>query len=90
MANWTNESDRRLYLDADGKVVQEDDPNAATLLVGPGGELPEERARALGLLSEGPADEPAGPPAATEANAVEAPPENKSEDPPRRSGRSPA
>ena len=43
-------SDRRLYLNADGtKVVEHDDPEAATLLVGEGGELDDAEAAKYGL-----------------------------------------
>ena len=45
---WT--SDRRLYLDKDGNVVEQDDPNRVELLVGIGGTLLTERAQALGLI----------------------------------------
>jgi hypothetical protein len=45
---WT--ADRRLYLDKDGNVVEEGDPNRATLLVSAGAGLPLDRARALGLV----------------------------------------
>jgi hypothetical protein len=45
-------SDRRLYLDADGNVVEAGDPAAATLLVGEGGNLPLARAEELGLVGE--------------------------------------
>jgi hypothetical protein len=45
-------SDRRLYLDANGQVVEADDPNRASLLVSEGGELPMEDARRYGLLNE--------------------------------------
>lgn len=45
-------SDKRLCLDADGKVVDCESTEARELLVGEGGELPEDRARELGLLSE--------------------------------------
>ena len=47
------ESDERLYLDSEGKVVKADDPNRKTLLVGKGGTIPVERARELGLIGEG-------------------------------------
>lgn len=47
---WT--SDRRLYLDDEGKVVGADDPGRTTLLVGEGGKLPADRARELGLISD--------------------------------------
>lgn len=45
-------ADRRLYLDEDGKVVEEKDPRKRTLLVHAGGMLPQERAQALGLTEE--------------------------------------
>ena len=57
-----HKSDRRLYLDAEGKVVEADDPNRATLLVSEGGTLPMEDARRYGLLNE--AAEKAAPEAA--------------------------
>jgi pyruvate/2-oxoglutarate dehydrogenase complex dihydrolipoamide acyltransferase (E2) component len=41
----------RLYLDKDGKVVDENDPNRTTLLVPAGGRLPIERAEELGLTN---------------------------------------
>lgn len=43
-------ADRRLFLDKDGKVVEENDPTKASLLVGVGGTLPYDRAQALGLI----------------------------------------
>lgn len=64
-------ADRRLYLDKNGKVVEEGDPTKATLLVGVGGMIPEDRARALGLLEEKAKTEPA------ENKARKAAPENK-------------
>jgi hypothetical protein len=45
-------SDRRLYTDKDGNVVEADDPAKLTLLVGEGGAIPMERARELGLADE--------------------------------------
>ena len=45
-------SDRRLYLDAQGAVVERGDPNAVSLLVGEGGTVPAARARELGLVNE--------------------------------------
>lgn len=45
-----HKSDRRLYLDAEGKVVEADDPSRAQLLVSKGGEIPMEDARRYGLL----------------------------------------
>lgn len=50
MATWT--SDRRLYLDEVGNVVEAKDPAKRTLLVGAGGKLTEEQARQYGLLDE--------------------------------------
>lgn len=70
-------ADRRLYLDKDGKVVEDDDPNKVSLLVGMGGTLPEEQARALGLLDEKKSEEKAKPEPA-ENKARKAAPENKS------------
>lgn len=43
-------ADRRLFLDKDGKVVEENDPTKVSLLVGIGGTLPYDRAQALGLI----------------------------------------
>lgn len=57
---------RRLCLDAEGKVVEGDDPNRLTLLCSETGSIPMERARELGLLDEEP-----------EQKAIAAPPENK-------------
>ena len=45
-------ADRRIYLDRDGKVVEENDPAKHSLLVGEGGTLPEARARDLGLIDD--------------------------------------
>lgn len=57
-------ADKRYYLNADkSRVVEEGDPEASSLLVGAGGELPMAEARTYGLIPE--------------AKAVEAPPENK-------------
>ena len=42
-------ADRRLYLNAAGKVVEASDPAKLTLLVHQGGTLPLARARELGL-----------------------------------------
>lgn len=46
-------ADRRLYLDAGGRVVEHDDPAKVSLLVPAGGTLPLKRARDLGLLDGG-------------------------------------
>lgn len=45
-------ADRRLYLNAEGKVVEDSDPAKLTLLVHEGGTLPLARARELGLTEE--------------------------------------
>lgn len=45
-------ANRRLYLNAEGQVVERGDPSATTLLVGEGGVVPAQRARELGLVSE--------------------------------------
>ena len=59
-------SDKRLYLTADrSRVVDENSPDAAYLLVGAGCELNDAVARQYGLLDK------------FEAKAIEAPPENK-------------
>lgn len=57
-------SKKRLYLTADGTVVEGDDPAAATLLVGEGCELDDATAEQYGLT-------------ATASKAKSAPPENK-------------
>jgi hypothetical protein len=43
-------SDRRLYLDKDGNVVEHNDVNKLTLLVAEGGSLSQEDARKYGLI----------------------------------------
>jgi hypothetical protein len=61
-------SNKRLYLTADrSRVVEEESPDAAYLLVGAGCELPDAVARQYGLLDESVVIE----------KAIEAPPENK-------------
>jgi hypothetical protein len=52
-------ADRRLYLNKDGKVVEDGDPSKVSLLVGAGGSLSEARARELGLIKEEPVEEKA-------------------------------
>lgn len=42
-------SEKRWYLTADGKAVEEGDPTAATLLIGIGGQLSDEDAERYGL-----------------------------------------
>lgn len=56
-----HKSDRRLYLNAEGKVVDEGDPSRVTLLVGKGGEIPMEEARRYGLVG-GAQEAPTAPP----------------------------
>lgn len=58
-----HKSDRRLYLDAEGNVVEQSDPKKVKLLVGKGGELPMAEARQYGLVQDEPGD------AAAEAKA---------------------
>lgn len=61
MPMWT--SDRRIYVDAmRTRVVPEDSPEAAYLLVGAGGQIPEDEARRYGLIGD---------------KAVEGPPETR-------------
>ena len=43
-------SDRRLFLTATGEVVEDGDPDAATLLVGKGCTVDNDTARRLGLI----------------------------------------
>lgn len=50
-ALWT--SDRRLYLNNEGEVVEADDPTRVELLIGIGGTLPIADASALGLMTGG-------------------------------------
>lgn len=45
-------SDKRRCLDAAGNVVDCESTEARELLVGAGGELPEDRARELGLIKD--------------------------------------
>ena len=44
--------DKRLWLDKNGKVVEDGDPAAATLFATPGDEVTEERAIEVGLFDE--------------------------------------
>ena len=74
----------RLYLDRDGKVVKEDDPNRASLLIAPGQTMEGDRAVELGLMDAesgeavGVAAADAAPqPTATASKAKSAPAENK-------------
>lgn len=58
---WT--ADRRLYLDANGKVVEANDPTKLTLLIAPGQSMPLTEAQRLGLVpvAAEPEQEPAKP-----------------------------
>jgi hypothetical protein len=66
-------SEKRLYLTADGRVVEEGDPDAASLLVNAGGELDDATAERYGLTK--PAEGEKGK--AAPANKALAAPENK-------------
>lgn len=46
------QSDRRLYLNREGQVVEEDDDSRVSLLVGKGGYLTMNKAREHGLVKE--------------------------------------
>jgi hypothetical protein len=70
-----HKSDRRLYLDAEGKVVEADNPSRAQLLVSKGGEIPMEDARRYGLVEE--ATERAAPQAEKGLTTAQAAPEPK-------------
>ena len=52
MAQNTFTSDKRLYLDKDGKVVGEDSPDRVSLLVAAGASIPMEKAEQYGLTQE--------------------------------------
>lgn len=79
MARWT--AKQRVYVDANGKVVPEDSPKAARLLVGEGGTLPEAEAKRLGLLDDEPDTKSQDKPA--ETKAVHHAPEDKGTSGPR-------
>lgn len=68
---WT--SDRRLYLDKDGNVVEGKGPNRVSLLVAAGGSLPMETARKYGLVKDA-EPEPAPVPKIEELPEVKAEP----------------
>lgn len=73
---WT--SDRRLYLDKDGKVVEADDPTRQSLLVAQGGTIPLADAEKYGLVTVTPAVIETVTPEAPEAEGKgKAAPENK-------------
>ena len=51
--SYTHEGDEILYVNKDrDKIVPEDSPEAAYVLVGPGGQVPDEDAARLGLLGK--------------------------------------
>ena len=52
-------ANRRLYLDKSGNLVEENDPNKATLLVHAGGALPRDVAERYGLTEAKAAEPPA-------------------------------
>jgi hypothetical protein len=60
-------SDKRVYVDRDGKVVDEKDPARHTLVVAAGGSIPHERALELGLVKEGAVEDGAAPATGDEA-----------------------
>ncbi len=65
-------SDRELYLDDKGNVVEADDPNRLTLIASKGGKIPMEDARRHGLIADpGEAAQPATPPQRTNDPALE-------------------
>ncbi|MBS3927088.1 MAG: hypothetical protein KGZ65_00085 [Sphingomonadales bacterium] len=69
---------RRLYLDADGQIVEVGDKSAAFLLGAEGATITYDRAREVGLIdADGklidPAEQPAAEPAKEEAPAKPAP-----------------
>lgn len=45
-------ADRNIYLDKNGKVVEENDPNQAIQLIGKGGAISTEMAEKYGLLKK--------------------------------------
>lgn len=69
-----HKSDRRLYLDAEGKVVEADDPSRAQLLVSKGGEIPMEDARRYGLVGDA-QEAPTAPQQPAEQREAGTPPE---------------
>lgn len=49
---YKNDTGKAIYADAQGNVVDEGDPNAATLVVGPNGSLSAKEASRYGLTNE--------------------------------------
>ena len=78
---WT--SDRRIYLNAEGKAVEADDPTKQSLLVAQGGTIPLADAEKYGLVTVTPAQVTTVAPASSEkakaapTNKAKAAPENK-------------
>lgn len=60
-------SDKRLYMDKDGNLVDEKDPARHTLVVAAGGSIPRERAVELGLVGEEAAPESSAPESESES-----------------------
>lgn len=78
-------SDKRLYLTADGRVVEEGDPDAASLLVNEGGELDDATAERYGLTkpakaAPAPADAEGEKGKAAPANKARTAPANKADE----------
>jgi hypothetical protein len=73
MASNLYTSDRRLYLNAEGKVVEADDPTRVSLLVNAGGTIPMADAEKYGLTNPiAPAPAKARAPEANKAKTPEA------------------
>lgn len=71
-------ADKRLCLDADGKIVDCESTDARSLLVGEGGSLPDEEARKYGLVAGQEPTAESEPPADQEPDAkAQAPAANK-------------
>lgn len=69
MADNMYTADRRLYQDADGNVVEADDPKRVKLLVGVGGQIPLADAERYGLVEVTPAQVKAKAPGSNKAKA---------------------
>lgn len=67
-------ADQRYYLNSKGQVVTEGDPDAQSLLIAAGSEMPIAEARKHGLVQDEPQDEAPEQPV---AKAVKAAPANK-------------
>ena len=73
-------ANRRLYLDKSGNLVEENDPNKATLLVHAGGTLPRDVAERYGLTEEKAAAEPPANKARRKRPPIRARPSNAAPD----------